>query len=401
MSALAGSPRAPQSVRSTDSTPPHVTQVRVTSDDRKTGTSNLAQRLLATNPSTPLPPLFPTPTPDHARLNDQIYHFLALALRAFVLTWWSKLTPRDREFLPQITAVIRHVVRKVHQRLQRAELVQLILVSIPVLVKQHYADYKHAERKLGSSYANLPPSAIHHVFHRLQPHIGVHLQDEGEDVAPTVPSRPPLDPIYLTACVDLLLKECLPPEDSQSEMERSIVREIIVGPVLGGALPKLAQPWFIINILLDVLGPPKSATEVSSPLMHQQDLISQPLRRIVLRSIRKGLLPHPHSVPSSWYSSPRSKRYPPSVSTSSTSPSPWFSWQTPSTHRQIKRTGSRRSHPAVKPCCSCFGLRLPGNVKAKTLGTPKELWWIPLLSSFGRSWISEKTPERTWSHRAS
>ncbi|KAG9005461.1 hypothetical protein FRB94_001546 [Tulasnella sp. JGI-2019a] len=260
MAAVAGSPRASRSIRSVDYPSPGVQAKSVLdSNDRKSGTT-LAQRLLSTNPATPLPPLFPLSSPDLVLLNDQIYHFLALALRAFVLSWWSRLTPRDRDFLPQIAIILQHVIGQVHQRLQRANVAQMLLVSLPVLVQQHYIDYRQAEKKLGSSYANgTPGSPIYHAFHRLQPHIAIHLREEGEHETLPVGPEVLVDPTYLTAWVDLLLKECLPPDDSQSEMERSIVREIIVGPVLGGVLPELSQSWFIYSILLDLLGPPKDA----------------------------------------------------------------------------------------------------------------------------------------------
>ncbi|KAG8864251.1 hypothetical protein FRB96_006072 [Tulasnella sp. 330] len=260
MIAAAGSPRHTQSIRSLD--PPNpVAPVKVSSDNDRKAALSLAQRLLSANPSTPLPPLFPLSDPDLIRLNDQIYNFLALALRAFVLSWWSRLTPRDRDFLPQITIVLQHVIRTLHQRLQRADLAQMILVSFPALLQQHYTDYRQAQRKLDSSYANgATLASIHRVFHRLQPHIAIHLQDEGEENG-KVSSSPEcvVDPIYLTACVDLLLKECLPLDDSQSDLERSIVREIIVGPVLGGVLHKLSQSWFIYTMILDVLGPPQAS----------------------------------------------------------------------------------------------------------------------------------------------
>lgn len=262
MSAIVGSPRAPQSIRSTDSPNPPP-QLRSILEERnlKSNTS-LAQRLLSSNPSTPLPPLFPTPTLDLVLLNDQIYHFLALALRAFVLSWWSKLTPRDKDLLPQITVILQHLIRKINQRLQRADLSQALFTSIPLLFKQHYSDFRQAQDRIGSSYGNVTPSSIQHVFDRMQPHIAVRIPGEDDSGEASDPKLL-VDPVYLTACVDLVLKECLPHEDSQSEMERSIVREIIVGPVLGGVLPKLAQPWFINTILLDLLKSPQANEQVS------------------------------------------------------------------------------------------------------------------------------------------
>lgn len=211
---------------------------------------SLAQRLLSTSPTTPLPPLFPIPDAELAQLNDQVYRFLALALRAFVLTWWSKLSPRDKEFLPQITVVVQHVIREVHLRLSKADLTELIMNQLPLLLKQHYADYRQARSKANTSYAAIAPNSLPHIFHRLQPHIAVKLPDDG---APWDSTSSLVDPAYLSASVDVILKACLPPEDSSSAMERHIVREIIVGPVLGSVVSRLTQPWFIHNILTNVI----------------------------------------------------------------------------------------------------------------------------------------------------
>ncbi|KAG8901142.1 hypothetical protein FRB99_005514 [Tulasnella sp. 403] len=250
------SPRSEQSIRSGGSStrPPPATQT----ESRRPG---LAQRLLSSNPSTPLPPLFPLSNPELSTLNDQVYHFLALALRAFVSTWWSKLSPKDKDLLPQIAVVLRHVVHVILERAREANLVELTLVQLPTLLRQHYADYHHAKSKLGTSYAISSPSDLPHIFHHLQPHIAIRMDDESRPFTGLDGTAGIIDPTYLSASVDSLLKACLPEEDAHSDLERHIVREIIVGPILGSALPNITQPWFIYNCLLNALGGPKSNEE--------------------------------------------------------------------------------------------------------------------------------------------
>ncbi|KAG8953861.1 hypothetical protein FRC04_001491 [Tulasnella sp. 424] len=255
--AQAPSPRLPQSIRSGASSslraaPPLDRVVK-----QVTGTApTLAQRLLSPSSATPL---FPLTTPDHVILNDQIYKFLALALRAFVLTWWSKLSPKDKEFLPQITKVVQHVVKETRGRVEadgEDRLAGALLAGIPALVQQHYTDFRSAKSKIGTSYGSA--GDLVKVFHRLQPHIAVRVEDE--QGAP-IGVESALDPVYLGAAIDLVLKASLPPEESGSDMERHIVREIIVGPVLCGALPRVVQPWFIHKAMLDLLGPPNKLDE--------------------------------------------------------------------------------------------------------------------------------------------
>ncbi|KAG8912994.1 hypothetical protein FRC01_004804, partial [Tulasnella sp. 417] len=111
----APSPKIPQSIRSGASSSLKVAPLDQIAKQINGTPPTLAHRLLSPSSATPL---FPLTTPDRAVLNDQIYKFLALALRAFVLTWWSKLSSRDKEFLPQITKVVQHVVTEVRARVE-------------------------------------------------------------------------------------------------------------------------------------------------------------------------------------------------------------------------------------------------------------------------------------------
>ncbi|KAG8994576.1 hypothetical protein FRB90_000391 [Tulasnella sp. 427] len=252
------SPRIPQSIRSGTSSSFKVAPPVDRTQKQVNGTPpTLAQRLLSPSSANPL---FPLTTPDHVILNDQIYKFLALALRAFVLTWWSKLSPKDKEFLPQITKVVQHVVKEVCTRVDGSDgedkLIGVVLAGLPALVQQHYTDFRAAKAKIGTSYGS--SGDVVRVFHRLQPHVAVRVEDEQ---GASVPIEGVLDPVYLGAAMDVVLKACLLPEESGSDMERHIVREIIVGPVLCGALPKVVQPWFIHKVMLDLLGSPKKLDE--------------------------------------------------------------------------------------------------------------------------------------------
>ena len=210
--------------------------------------ASLARRLLFPHlpPGADLPPLFLSQACPR-ELHDEVYDFIALALRAFVNTWWTKLTRYDKEFLPQITNIVIHVVRCLEQRLLDADLSLLVLGDIPALITQHYRDYRQAVSKASTSYAIGGALSIPQLFHQLQPHMAV--SPDGS-----------LDEEYFRQAVDHILRECLPTEDYAPEAERFIAREIILKVVVKDVIPRITQPWFLQKMVLDMLGPSSDAS---------------------------------------------------------------------------------------------------------------------------------------------
>lgn len=228
-----------------------------TSSSPPSSASPLAARLLnlPSKAGSPLPPIIPPTKPeqlfdDFSRMNDEIYDLIALALRGYVSSWYHKLSPRDKEFVPEISTVVVAVIQALERRIQSADLDHLLLVDIPALITQHYNDYRLARAKVHTSYASGGPqdsdahAALAHIFHNIQSHLAV-----SPDGA--------IDGTYLRQAVDHVFKSCLPPQDWGSDMERSIVREILVRPVLGSVIDKLSQPWFLHSIALSLLGSPR------------------------------------------------------------------------------------------------------------------------------------------------
>lgn len=208
-----------------------------------TGTSktpvSLAKRLLFpySPPGSELPSLLVNEDP---QLNAQLYDFLVLTLRGFVLPWWSKLSKHDKEFLPEITRVVAVLLRSIEARLALVDLPNLIFRVIPFIVTQHYSDYRNARSKLGSSYATGGTSTQPQFFHQLQPHMAVSADGQWNET-------------YMRQIVDHIMKATLPPQDWEAEAERTILREIIVKVVFGSAFNKLSQPWFIHKVFIDLL----------------------------------------------------------------------------------------------------------------------------------------------------
>ncbi|KAF7319955.1 PXA domain-containing protein [Mycena kentingensis (nom. inval.)] len=215
----------------------------------KTTNVNLAKRLLF--PNVDPPPLFANPaTPPE--LTAEVYDFIALALRAFVNPWWTKISRYDKQFLPDITRILTHVVRVLEQRVQDRDLAPLIFRDVPTIVTQHYRDYRNAEAKLSTSYASGGALSLPVIFHGIQPHMAV--SPDGT-----------IDPEYMRQIVDHILKSCLPPEDYEPEAERFVIREIVLKILLKDVIPKITQPWFIHKIILDQLGQDEVVIAESRP----------------------------------------------------------------------------------------------------------------------------------------
>ncbi|KAH7912563.1 PXA domain-containing protein [Hygrophoropsis aurantiaca] len=243
---LARSPRSVVSVSSNNTT-------------QKQQPASLAKRLLFPQlpPGSNLPPLFASLLCP-PELNEEAYDFLALALRAFVNTWWSKITRYDKELLPEIASIITLVVRRLEARLLAVDLSQVVFSDIPALLTQHYIDYRHASAKVSTSYAAGGAASLPQLFHQLQPHMA--LSSDGR-----------INEEYFRQAFDLVLKACLSPEDYAPDPERFIIREIILKVLLRDVIPKITQPWFIQRTLLDLLGPtqdvePEKSSEFTVPI---------------------------------------------------------------------------------------------------------------------------------------
>ena len=178
-------------------------------------------------------------------LNQELYDFVAIALRAYINPWWTKITRYDKEFLPAITRVLTQVMRTVETRLVRTDLSPLLLCDIPMLLAQHVEDYRNARSKLYSAYAAGGAATLPQLFHQMQPHMA--LSADGR-----------VDEAYIRQAVDELLRLSLPTEDYDPEAERYIVREIMLKVLLDGVIPRVTQPWFIQQSILTLLGPDQS-----------------------------------------------------------------------------------------------------------------------------------------------
>lgn len=66
----------------------------------------------------------------------QLYAFIAIIIREFVQTWYSKITP-DQVFVEEVVNVIAHCTRALEQRLRNVDLESLLLDELPELLEVH------------------------------------------------------------------------------------------------------------------------------------------------------------------------------------------------------------------------------------------------------------------------
>ncbi|QRV76140.1 20S proteasome subunit [Ceratobasidium sp. AG-Ba] len=222
--------------------------------------ASLARRILFPSLAitAPLPPVLTlgldnASDPALIDLNNELYDFLALALRAFVQAWWAQITPRDRDLLPQITRVLSYVIQDIERRASNIDLSGLLLCQIPTLIDLHVNDYRAAAMRMDTVFIHTsPPPTITSIFHLLQPHVAIQSGQE--------PGLPIISEVYLRQLVESVLRLSLPPQDWESEAERFIVREIVACVVLSNVLKKVAQPWFLQQLVLGLLKP-RQATQ--------------------------------------------------------------------------------------------------------------------------------------------
>ncbi|KAF9779774.1 PXA domain-containing protein [Thelephora terrestris] len=214
--------------------------------------TTLAKRLLFPHlaPDVEAPPLLISSNLP-PELNAELYDFIALALRAFVNPMWTKISRFDKDFLVQINQVVTQIIQSLEARLSKTDLSPLVFRDLPVLITQHYEDYRLASCKLNTSYSTGGAASLPLLFHQFQPHMAVSADGSiNED--------------YLRQSVDFVLKACLPPEDYDPDTERYVIREIIL-KVLKDIIPRVSQPWFIHRLALDLLGSSEAAVSLEKP----------------------------------------------------------------------------------------------------------------------------------------
>ncbi|KAI9720803.1 MAG: hypothetical protein M1812_002642 [Candelaria pacifica] len=171
----------------------------------------------------------------------QLYAFIAIIIREFVYSWYSKITP-DQDFVDEVIQIIGHCSRALEQRLRNVDVEALVLDEVPELLKAHIVAYRTAHSPLHPD--SLAPEPLQ-VYHALHPHPALSpvpvpwdsvaiLEQENNETA------------YRQMLVQSALAALLPTEDLENACLRTLVAEIVGEMVLGNGIGgKGSQGWLL------------------------------------------------------------------------------------------------------------------------------------------------------------
>ena len=66
----------------------------------------------------------------------QLCAIIAIVIKDFVNTWYTKITP-DHAFIDEVIQIIAHCTRAIEQRFRRIDVIELLLDEVPALVQAH------------------------------------------------------------------------------------------------------------------------------------------------------------------------------------------------------------------------------------------------------------------------
>ncbi|PYH43242.1 PXA domain-containing protein [Aspergillus saccharolyticus JOP 1030-1] len=232
-----------------------------TRDDTASATSDkatvaLIRRVLCPQPGNhgsastppPLEELLP-PLTSSNELDRQLYALLAIVVKEFVLSWYSKITA-DQVFINELIQVIAHCTRALEQWIRETDVAQLVLDEIPALIETHISSYRLAKRQ--SELSELSPT-LREIYHSLNPHPGLSPVRSPSN-AQSIAQQEEVESIYRQLLVQGTLAILLPTEDLENVCLRTILGDIMADLILGNAVAgKISDGCFILESLTKVV----------------------------------------------------------------------------------------------------------------------------------------------------
>ncbi|KAJ9481492.1 hypothetical protein VN97_g11986 [Penicillium thymicola] len=192
--------------------------------------------------SSPQPPeeLLP-PLTSSNDVDRQLYALLAIIIKEFVYSWYSKITP-DQALVNEVLQVIAHCTRALEQRLRQIDVAQLALDEIPGLVEAHVHSYRLARQQ---SHLSGLPTSYRTIYHELNPHPGLSpVPDPGDP--DTIAEQVGNEAVYRRLLAHGILAVLLPTEDLENSSLRALVVDVIADLILGNQISgRACEGWFI------------------------------------------------------------------------------------------------------------------------------------------------------------
>ncbi|KAJ5208801.1 hypothetical protein N7449_003180 [Penicillium cf. viridicatum] len=192
--------------------------------------------------SSPQPPeeLLP-PLTSSNDVDRQLYALLAIIIKEFVYSWYSKITP-DQALVNEVLQVIAHCTRALEQRLRQIDVAQLALDEIPGLVEAHVLSYRLARQQ---SHLSGLPTSYRTLYHELNPHPGLSpVPDPGDP--DTIAEQVENEAVYRRLLANGIIAVLLPTEDLENSSLRALVVDVIADLILGNQISgRACEGWFI------------------------------------------------------------------------------------------------------------------------------------------------------------
>ncbi|GKZ17982.1 hypothetical protein AbraCBS73388_011419 [Aspergillus brasiliensis] len=220
--------------------------------------------------TTPQPPedLLP-PLTSSNEVDRQLYALIAIIVKEFVFTWYSKITS-DQVLVSELLQVIAHCTRALEQRLRETDVAQLFLDEIPALVERHITSYRLAKQQSESSSISPP---LRELYHALNPHPGLSPVPDPSD-AQAVAQQEENESTYRQLLVHGVLAVLLPTEDLENISLRTLLGDILADLVLGNAVAgKISEGWFLwdsITKVVDRVGRNEQEEDAATATMRQR-----------------------------------------------------------------------------------------------------------------------------------
>ncbi|KAJ5746414.1 hypothetical protein N7520_011596 [Penicillium odoratum] len=200
----------------------------------------------ASHGASPQPPeeLLPPLTTSND-VDRQLYAILAIIMKEFVYSWYSKITP-DQTFVNEVLHVIAHCTRALEQRIRKIDAAQLILDEIPALVEAHFISYRLAKQQ---SHLSGLPTSHRALYHELNPHPGLTPVPDFAD-PDTITAQSENEAVYRQLLVHGTLAILLPTEDLENGSLRTLVGDILADLILGKAVgDRICEGVFLYEVI--------------------------------------------------------------------------------------------------------------------------------------------------------
>ncbi|KAK5072129.1 hypothetical protein LTR64_004093 [Lithohypha guttulata] len=172
----------------------------------------------------------------------ELYAILAIIVKDFVNTWYTKITP-DHDFVEEIIQIFAHCSRALEQRLRQIDRTTLFMDEVPLLIQHHLDAYRTAK---STTLASPHTGSLRQIYHELMPHPALTPVPLDDRAGTTELLQQSYERAYRQLLVQGSLGILLPTEDLQNGPLRVLVGDIVADLIIGQALAgKIAQAWFL------------------------------------------------------------------------------------------------------------------------------------------------------------